>query len=218
MCSYSYSVLEVLSEFPYLNWLCLKGNFEIPCCSINVLIYPLSFRLVPLGWLLRIACLAALGNRVAVAFELVRTVTPSVKRHSIMMEGQRVPLGTEVKTWFLIRFISVWMIFLISILFYKQFPNFPCAQYLFSELLVRREIKLSKDSNPGDIMWHNQFDIIGMCLILWEGICNYHSGVLTSSIWNCSQQSPFCWLPLQIFIFRFASLVPWSLRMAKTLV
>ena len=62
MCSYSYPVLEVLSEFLYLNWLYLKGNFEIPCCSINALIYPLSFHLFPLQLLLRIACLAFLGN------------------------------------------------------------------------------------------------------------------------------------------------------------
>lgn len=88
MCSDSYSVLEVLSEFPYLNWLHLKGNFEIPCCSINVLIYPLSFHLVPLRRLLRIACLTALENGVAGAFEWMRTVAPLVKWHSIMMGGR----------------------------------------------------------------------------------------------------------------------------------
>lgn len=59
VCSFSFSVAEFLSEFLYLNWLYLKGKFEISCCSINVLIYPLNFHLVP-SRLLRITCLAAL--------------------------------------------------------------------------------------------------------------------------------------------------------------
>ena len=62
---FSSSGVELLSEFLYLNWLYLKGKFEIPHCTINVLIFPMNFHLVPLQWLLTITCLATpLGNEV----------------------------------------------------------------------------------------------------------------------------------------------------------
>lgn len=57
---FSSSVVELLSGFLYLNWLYLKGNFEISHCSINVFIYLLNFHLVPLQQLLIITCLATL--------------------------------------------------------------------------------------------------------------------------------------------------------------
>lgn len=99
---FSSCVVELLSEFLYLNGLYFKENFEIPHCSINVLIYPLNFHLAPLQWLLRINCLAALWEMRHSGIWIDENCTIS-DEVAFLNDGRWkvILLGAKVKTWFL---------------------------------------------------------------------------------------------------------------------
>ena len=110
--------MELLSEFLYFNWLYLKGNFEIPCCSINVLIYPLKFHLVPLQWLLRITCVAALWEmRCSGIWVDESSATSDEEAFHNHGRWNVVPLGAKAKTWFLEIHSSVWMVYLLTLIY-----------------------------------------------------------------------------------------------------
>lgn len=109
---FSSSVVELLSEFLCLNWLYLKGNFEIPRCHINVLIYPLKFHLVPLQWLLRITCLAALWE---ISCSGIWIDKSSATSDEVAFHNDVVPLSAKVRTWFLEMHSSVWMAYSLTL-------------------------------------------------------------------------------------------------------
>lgn len=157
---FSFCVVELLSEFLYLNWLYLKGNFEIPHCSINVLIYPLNFYLAPLQRLLRITCLAALWEMRHSGIWIDENCTIS-DEVAFLNDGRWkvIPLGAKVKTWFLEMHTSVWM---INMDLYEWFSNF-CVHKMLWNIEIIFDLSFEGSERPqmtlNKIM---QYDIISL--------------------------------------------------------
>lgn len=145
--------MELLSVFLYLNWLYLKGNFEIPCCSLNVLIYPLNFHLVPLQQLLRITCFAALWEMRCSGTWIDENGTTSdeVAFDNHGRWWNVVLLGAKVTTWFLEVCSSVWVLYSLTSILEQWFSSFLCSQDTleYVDLFLTSHLKGIKDTK-----WH----------------------------------------------------------------
>lgn len=160
---FSSSGVELLSEFLYLNWLRLKGDFEIPHCTINVLIYPMNFHLVPLQWLLKITCLAPHWEMRCSVIWIDESSTTSAEGAFQYNGGwNALPVGAKEKTGFLEMQSALWInsnsLTLIDssdsrTSLYSQ----GTAEYLLWPL-IGREWEAPKDSEQDNTIWKSQDD------------------------------------------------------------
>lgn len=146
---FSSSVVELLSEFLYLNWLYSKGNFEMPHCSIKVLIYPLNFYLVLLKQLLRITRLAALWEmrHSGIWIDESGTTSDDVASHN-NGRWNAVPLGVRVKMWFLEMHSSGWMVYSLTLIYCSDSQTFCVHKTLWNIEIFFFDLLFEENKRP----------------------------------------------------------------------